>query len=287
MRFHVSRRQAVAGAIAIAAAPVTKAAAQFTGVAPNFEKDNMGVRAGTGGDASALPMGSLSNPSGGRLQTMVIGRKYPRAAWAPELYAQTVLAEFAASDWQSIKVDGPNDNEPELREEIGQLLDLNKLRAERSAEIMLQLDNPLGYWSDLLSSSPATAPLTWTLIATAVAVGQLVSMHFKEKFGRPRPAMVYPALMPLAPTPRHPSYPSSHALQGHLIHQCLTPLATEPTKAALLALARRVAANREIAGFHFPSDTAAGERLAGPVYQKLVGGPIFNTVLTAANAEWK
>jgi membrane-associated phospholipid phosphatase len=90
--------------------------------------------------------------------------------------------------------------------------------------------------------------------------------------------------------PGHAAYPSGHATQSFLIARCLaaaveggpSALASE----ALDALANRIARNREIAGVHYPSDTAAGRDLAAQLFAALDGVATFKAQLAAATAEW-
>jgi len=56
-------------------------------------------------------------------------------------------------------------------------------------------------------------------------------------------------------------------------------------KSALMALARRIGRNREVAGVHFPSDTAAGREIAEAVFPYLMRGATFRAVLDAAKNE--
>jgi hypothetical protein len=70
-------------------------------------------------------------------------------------------------------------------------------------------------------------------------------------------------------------------------------------KETLMALARRVARNREIAGLHYPSDSAAGAALALAAFAKLSKHTgtgqnaahytlkSFGEAVTKAAAEWK
>ncbi len=277
----LTRRGAFAAAAAIAATPVVRAGAQNM-IAPAGA--NMYIPQGGGGSDASTPMGVLPENGGPNFHPLY-GRTFPRAYWAPELYAQTILAEFGASGWAaSLTID--KWDESQVDDELHQLLlYADNLRMMRMAEIIAQLYNPLPYWADLLMRTPAAAPATWAVIDTAVAVGQMVAMHFKRRFNRARPAQLYPALMPPAPTPQHPSYPNAHALQGYLIAQCLSGVVPDMVQ-LLEALAARVGENREIAGFHFPSDTAASKTLAPLVYAKLNVGPLFTALVKEATAEW-
>jgi hypothetical protein len=65
------------------------------------------------------------------------------------------------------------------------------------------------------------------------------------------------------------------------------------TRDDLLALAVRIARNREIAGLHYPSDSAAGRMLAEVVLaqltglQELTGNAAFVTAVNEAAREWR
>jgi hypothetical protein len=54
----------------------------------------------------------------------------------------------------------------------------------------------------------------------------------------------------------------------------------------LRRLADRIARNREIAGFHYPSDSRAGADLALAIFDTLKDLPKFAAAMTAARAEW-
>ncbi|MFN7332458.1 MAG: hypothetical protein ACK5TB_01180, partial [bacterium] len=101
-----------------------------------------------------------------------------------------------------------------------------------------------------------------------LAMGTVIGMHWKRHFKAPRPAQIYPALTPIIPTPRHPSYPSNHSFQSHLIADMLAASLPKKNKvphgivAPAKAFAHRIARNREIAGVHFSADSEAGELLS-------------------------
>ena len=58
-----------------------------------------------------------------------------------------------------------------------------------------------------------------------------------------------------------------------------------PLQEELCWLARRVAVNREVGGFHYPSDTAAGFFLARRTFAILLRGAEFKQVLESAIKE--
>ena len=219
---------------------------------------------------------------------MIVGAKFPRGAWDPNLFAQVVLAEFGATGWmQKVHIDPPPSDPAILAAEIQSLRVLGmSQRPQRMNEIVGQALDLSLYWSDMLMVTPAAHPATWDLIAIAIAVGQLVGMHFKYKFARPRPVQAYPALMPPILTPSHPSYPNNHALQSRLIANFVTqaaPVLGDPCD----VLATRIGHNREIAGLHYPSDRAASETLAAQITPIMQECALFQDVMARAKTEWQ
>jgi acid phosphatase (class A) len=264
-----------------------------------FPPFNMGSQlAGGGASSVVIPLNELigpPHPPAGTAMFPIIVKEipgpkgwFPELGWDPALRAQVVLAEFGASHWRTIGDPGPPDDSPDnLVQEIGNLLVGEAIlrRQQRMAEIIAQAQDATIYWIDLLNLTPASHPWTSCLLATAQAVGQMVAMHYKYRYMRARPVQVYPAIMPPVLTPSHPSYPNSHALQGLLMSKCVIkacPALTDP----LLTLADRVGQNRELAGLHFPSDRDASKTICDAILPLLEAGAEFQTVLTAAKAEW-
>jgi hypothetical protein len=128
---------------------------------------------------------------------------------------------------------------------------------------------------------------TLRAIEIADQAGLMVAIHFKNEVKRGRPQQVFPGLVPLIPSPGHPSWPSGHALESHMIALALKDIVpAEGTRhAALERLADRIGKNREIAGVHFASDTRAGKEMAYRAYRYLKGCPTFHAVLELAQGE--
>jgi hypothetical protein len=128
-----------------------------------------------------------------------------------------------------------------------------------------------------------------------------------------RPSQLLPALMPPISIPGHASFPSGHSTQSWLVSLCLqqalpgyqlngtTKLPGDPGSGSLCEaltpglrqLARRIARNREIAGLHYPTDTAGGHRLAEQIFSRILFDesampPVksYQDVLKSARGEW-
>jgi hypothetical protein len=132
------------------------------------------------------------------------------------------------------------------------------------AEIVAQQDGAAFYWLALLGIGESRKPWTTALIHFALRAGEMAVMHFKYKYKRPRPSFLCPGLLPPFGPPGHPAFPSGHSTQSHLMTYVL--LEVDGIKRRfnkdLRWLANRVATNRERAGLHYRSDSAAGKHLA-------------------------
>jgi acid phosphatase (class A) len=215
--------------------------------------------------------------------------KYPVAAWRPDLFAILGVAEFAKLNWQDrITPTAPKPfTDASMTEDLLKLQTYDALRAERFAEILDQADRLNTYFAHALMLSPAAHPHTLRVLEMAYQIGLMIAIHFKDKWKRARPQQVCPAIMPIIPGPAHPSYPSGHSTQSHLIAGALSLVA--PRVGPLMKkLAERIAKNREIAGVHFASDSAEGKKLAAQA-MTLLGDdklcPIFMDEVKAAKAE--
>lgn len=131
---------------------------------------------------------------------------------------------------------------------------------------------------EAMAVTPGSHPKTFRTLHVASLIGSFAALHFKDVFDRPRPSWEYPALMPPIPVPGHSAFPSGHATQAYLISWIMRYVFTLSGMAindqaalgrTLVALANRVARNREIAGLHYRSDSEAGETLAAQVFAVL------------------
>lgn len=128
-----------------------------------------------------------------------------------------------------------------------------------------------------------------------VATGRLLTLLFDEiepivlrqkvRFDRVRPHKLDPTLTTAIEVPAHPAYPSGHATQAFAIAFLLSQL--DPEHGSDFERdALGVAINREIAGVHYPSDSAAGKILARQIVDAFLQVPPIVTLLEQAKREW-
>lgn len=124
--------------------------------------------------------------------------------------------------------------------------------------------------------------------SAADSISAIAVMHLKLHFNRPRPYQLFPELIGNTPSvlgsffPLHPSFPSGHSTQAHLLAYVLNDLTCGKFTEKLDNEAKRIAKNREIAGLHYSSDTLAGEVLAKYLYDKLKTRSDYAPIIKAA-----
>jgi hypothetical protein len=197
-----------------------------------------------------------------------------------------VLTEFVTTLWPGmITPGGPNEvtmqNPFTAFNTQNEIVDLEILaRLERSdalGEILSQKDEFVSYFMGLLNASPHSHPNTHRVLQSASQIALFAAMHFKDQYRRQRPAQLCAPLLPPSETPGHASYPSGHATQSRLmansvglvLDQALPAATAKIMKDNLQALALRIARNREIAGFHYHSDSTGGQKLADDIFKQL------------------
>ncbi len=130
----------------------------------------------------------------------------------------------------------------------------------------------------------APSPRTKALLEHLDADLTVAVFHAKRRFERARPHQLEPRVRPSIPVPAHAAYPSGHAAQGHLVARVLGAACPEH-RAALRAQGERIGREREVAGLHYASDSAAGRALAEQVFLALEAEERFRRDLKIARAE--
>jgi hypothetical protein len=91
----------------------------------------------------------------------------------------------------------------------------------------------------------------------------LLIQRFKHEFACPRPAAWTVDMQPPIQTPAYFAWPSGHATESLFFAAMMARLrpGVPGQNERLHTLALRIAENREVAGLHFPVDSAAGQFL--------------------------
>jgi len=142
------------------------------------------------------------------------------------------------------------------------------LREDRAYEILSQLTGPVAFLGSIPFLNPDRTRYTLELLAAAVRLANYTEMRFKHALACRRPNEYSPQVQPMIMTPSHGTYPMGHATEAFIAAYVLLMLLQSKTGSVyaadtswgtqLMRLAARVAANRIVAGLHFPVDAAVG-----------------------------
>src|SRR5262249_38577503 len=193
--------------------------------------------------------------------------------WTGNWYAWRILGDFGVTGWRTrIAIVPPlPPTDPATKKEIG-LLETMAFdeRPDALGEILGQDQEFMRYFPAAMGATAGTHPATMLVLQAANLVATTAVIYFKSRFNRVRPSQLIPSLLPPVPVPGHASYPSGHSTQAHLFALCAAKILQvgkgDGMYLILTTLADRIARNREIAGLHYPSDTAAGVNLAFQIF---------------------
>jgi hypothetical protein len=219
--------------------------------------------------------------------------EFPREKWGVDFLSQvrlvdylrevkTPIVDFEPKDPRAVRPRPGSDDESG---ELDYLMQLSRDNRQRAfPEIRAQDTGFPFYFVRLLDITERSHPKTYLALKCAARVGETAMVCLKAKYARPRPSELLPALFPPMEF-HHPSYPSGHSLVAHLMAYCAAYIWPDMHD-TFVGLANQIGANREIAGLHFPSDTAAGVDFAKQLFQSMLETKTMQTVLEEAKSEY-
>ena len=211
-------------------------------------------------------------------------------SWEADFLSLSYLVDFARADWQGLA--GAAENQPpepgsdaEQRELDSLLRMYEEERAALIDDIKAQDTCFPYYFVHLLGMTDKSHPKTFLVLKIAAWCGEMAMVLFKRQKKRLRPSQIMPSLFPPVDF-HHPSWPSGHAQNSHLMAHCAAAVRPE-MRGVLTRLADEIGRNREVAGLHFASDTNAGIELAGKLFDIIMGIPSIKQAIDDARTEWQ
>jgi hypothetical protein len=190
-------------------------------------------------------------------------------------------------DWQKLLGGPPRVGSDEEKTEIAKLLEWQDKRTQTEIDRCTSEEeaNPF-IFSDVLGDkfNEKDLPLTATLLKKVQGDIKGITDLAKKKWARKRPPIVDDRIKPCVKIEENGSYPSAHAVRGVVWSRILAEIFPEK-KERLLKRGLQMGEDRVIAGIHFPSDVAAGQKLGDAIADKLLADPEFNEALKQARAE--
>jgi acid phosphatase (class A) len=208
--------------------------------------------------------------------------------WDAGFQAYVPLVEIIRTDWISAALAIGSYDDRDTGAEIDALMRMIPLRDQLADEIKEQ-DKKGGIrraFESRFRFDAKSKPHTSALLSFVIQSAAPISLYTKNIYRRPRPNQLEPRLLnadiEVVPVPGHPAYPSGHSFQSHLAAMALATVSTRDGT----SLADSIAKNREVAGLHYPSDSAAGKRLAEALWPLFSRNPHIMKCMEAAKAEW-
>lgn len=220
---------------------------------------------------------------------------YRDSDWGEEFRAHLEAPiRYLPADWAHRVALEPPPSPPEQAKECEALLALKDRRNEHRAAIEREaqtrrdaIDGVLGQVNLFLPPRVHTLNLVFAVLDEILAPTFATKLAFKR--GRPGACCgqaVEPMFQGTVLDPHHPAYPSGHSTQSHAVAMVLAELVPGAAN-SLMAAAGQTALNREIAGLHYPSDSAAGARLARRLLDLLLANDAFvSEWMAPARKEW-
>ena len=193
-----------------------------------------------------------------------------------------------AVDWRRLLAPGPPAEQSDKAK-----ADLDAVLAAQTARTPADVarcraEDKLRPWAfaDVLGPgfTPDNCPATDKLLRQADADCLFFADAAKGQWDRRRPGQVDARVHTVAAQQTNGSYPSTQAVRGVVWAALLAEL--YPAHAEQLrTLGKRIGDDRVVAGIHFPTDVAAGQKLGEAVAKQLLAGASIRADLTAARGE--
>ncbi len=191
-------------------------------------------------------------------------------------------------DWRAVVDPGPPAGDSAVaKAELATVLHDQAVRTPADVDRCRREDG-LSPWlfADVLGDGFAhrSFPATDRLLRSAEVDALYFADTAKERWERPRPPAVDGRVHPCVGRQLTGSYPSSHAARG-IVWATLLAEVYPDRKQQLLDEGKRIGDDRVIAGIHFPSDVAAGQKLGAALAERLLADPGVRADLAKAKAE--
>ncbi len=209
-------------------------------------------------------------------------RTIPGSGYTANHYLHRIAQDYGISP-------PPADDSGTTQEEIKYLKELQAKRTSKDIQIISQeLNFPPDYLlpERLRFVGKQSKPKTETLLKNVTEDAGAITLYLKNKFKRTRAPHLDPSLHSAFGLPGSFAYPSNHATLATVLREVLSNLVPSE-KTFIENRSIQIGRNRELGGYHYPSDTDAGFSLGKRIWVELLATPEFRRDLESARLEWK
>jgi membrane-associated phospholipid phosphatase len=191
-------------------------------------------------------------------------------------------------DFKAMLGDPPVDGSEQQKQETAAML---KLQEQRTPEEIARCESEVAGTPFTIGASVVGAwfdakdlPATTALMIDVARKGTAISGAAKSNWRRDRPYQTDNRIKPCVKLELTFSYPSGHATRGMLWGVLLAEMFPDH-RDALLARGRQFGTDRTLAGVHYPTDVAAGQKLGAEIARRMLADPEFLAKLEKAKEE--
>lgn len=190
-------------------------------------------------------------------------------------------------DFDAIIGEPPPANSKIHTDEIAKMLELQAARTpgeERRCKSEVGV-SPFVF-SEIVGSwfNPQNLPNTDALLRKVTRQTTQIANVPKEKWHRVRPPIDNPDIHPCVPLEKTGSFPSGHATRGIVWAAVAAEIFPEDHD-KIMARGKLIGDDRVLAGMHYPTDVAAGQKLGAAIGKKLLANPDFVAELNKVKLE--
>lgn len=216
--------------------------------------------------------------------------RYEEEMWDPQILRTLIEGPgYLKADLEFNLTPPPSNDSPETTAELKTLLHYQATARDEATVKKIFIEAKTGNFAETFLADetipPALAKAAYHLLKLADDESRYFIVKYKKRFARPRPSQLAPNLKLVVPNPGHAAYPSGHATQSWLMARILS-LLDPVNEQAYLTYAKAIAKRREIAGVHYPSDSAAGQKLADGLLKELKKIPAFQEELRESRTKY-
>ncbi|WP_421700945.1 phosphatase PAP2 family protein [Aliiroseovarius sp.] len=182
--------------------------------------------------------------------------------------------------------------DPQLQSQLPMLDAYSDLRLDRIGEIQIQLDDILSFYGAMSQLDSDRRKHSLQLLVLVQSLCVQLEMQVKHYCHGKRPVDFDLGIQPVIQTPDHSTFPSGHATEAYALATVMHRMQTDQDAATGVGanalpfrIAHRIAANRTVAGVHYPVDSAAGAVL-GIVIAEAVLALCTGTKASNAALNW-
>jgi hypothetical protein len=190
-------------------------------------------------------------------------------------------------DFRALLGNPPADDSQQHKDEVARLLTLQANRTpEEVARCKSEEEVTVFAFSTVLGPwfNKKNLPETAALMALVNKQAKIPTDAAKAQWNRVRPTLADSRIHPCVVLEKTPSYPSGHAMRGILWATLLCQIFPAQTD-AIMARGKQIGDDRFLAGMHYPSDVAAGQKLGAEIARRFLADDNFTGHLQAAKDE--